>query len=713
MPNKSKNTIARKSDQRVNQADLALSYAKRGWAVFPVHTVKAGICTCKNGSSCGSPGKHPMTPAGFTDASKSRKQIRAWWKTYPKANIGIASGQSSGLLVLDLDRRNGGFDTLAGLEKELGSLPPTLVASTGGGGEHRLFRHPAFPVRKDNRGIYFGKGIDVLADGAYFIASASRHVSGDKYRWLNDHCIVDLPSAWTERLKKSEIDRLADSKKIPEGTRNDSLTRYAGKLRRKGHSEVEILQAVTKFNRKKCVPPLDKEEIAKIVRSVAKYEEGTPKDGVDELQTLAQLILDRHYHNGRHIIVGGDKQLWSYDGKVWRPQGEEILKRQVRDAFNASSLAGKRDAMPVVKQVVELIRLAAFRDDDPLSFKREPRPVINCLNGELWLRDDHKIEFRDHHFSSYQTSCLQVKWNPKAECPLYNRAVRKIFEKNRALVKFWNELVGYLIQPSRPVPLILILHGAGSNGKTALMRTVMRLLGEDMVAAQSIDSLSGNRFATAALVGKRILLDDDVRAGIKLPDGELKRLSEEKEISAERKHGAQFNFVVRTVPVLICNNTPSLADVSVGMQRRLLVVPFRASFLGNKADKTLFPKIHAEELEGVLVKSIRGFLRLSRRRLNFKRPRRVKRATDLFLASANPLPAFLKECCSRVQGASVSVQKLYQSYEEWAKLSGVTMTQQRLTFRRNLEHLGFVISRSNRGQVVKGIALRSLSIPPQ
>ena len=89
---------------------------------------------------------------------------------------------------------------------------------------------------------------------------------------------------------------------------------------------------------------------------------------------------------------------------------------------------------------------------------------------------------------------------------------------------------------------------------------MVKLLGQAQVQAQRVEELEKNRFAMGSLLGKLLYLDDDVRAGARLPDGILKTISEAKEVTGENKYKPQFNFVVRTVPLLLCNNVPSLAD---------------------------------------------------------------------------------------------------------------------------------------------------------
>jgi hypothetical protein len=72
-----------------------------------------------------------MTSHGVKDATTDRGQIKSWWGASPNANIGIATGSESGILVLDIDPRNGGARSLKRLKKELEPLPDTITAMTG------------------------------------------------------------------------------------------------------------------------------------------------------------------------------------------------------------------------------------------------------------------------------------------------------------------------------------------------------------------------------------------------------------------------------------------------------------------------------------------------------------------------------------------------------------------------------------------------------
>ena len=87
--------------------DAALGYAERGWAVLPLEWIDNGKCSCAKNPCSGKPGKHPRSGIGAKSATTDPVKIRAWWSKWPRANIGIATGSTSGLLMLGPDGRKG------------------------------------------------------------------------------------------------------------------------------------------------------------------------------------------------------------------------------------------------------------------------------------------------------------------------------------------------------------------------------------------------------------------------------------------------------------------------------------------------------------------------------------------------------------------------------------------------------------------------------
>ena len=145
---------------------LALRYAALGWHVLPIL-----------------PGtKKPAISGWQTEASTDPRKIRAWLQEFPRANIAVHCGLS-GLVVVDVDNRNGGDKTLATLERKHGCYlwdSGCLIADTPGGGQHYVARMPA-GVRM---GSSLGDGLDLLHLNHYFLVASSVGANGRGYEWL-------------------------------------------------------------------------------------------------------------------------------------------------------------------------------------------------------------------------------------------------------------------------------------------------------------------------------------------------------------------------------------------------------------------------------------------------------------------------------------------------------------------------------------------------
>src|SRR6266852_4672441 len=90
----------------------AVSYARLGWHVFPLHTPlpdQSPPCSCGN-LKCEQPGKHPREKGWQQSATTVEAVIKRWWGQWPEANIGLVTGPANGLWVLDVDQRHDGLD---------------------------------------------------------------------------------------------------------------------------------------------------------------------------------------------------------------------------------------------------------------------------------------------------------------------------------------------------------------------------------------------------------------------------------------------------------------------------------------------------------------------------------------------------------------------------------------------------------------------------
>src|SRR5262245_42819055 len=90
--------------------NAALAYARAGYPVLLVWGIRAGHCRCPAGKKCETPGKHPIGLRWKQRATLDPARIKAAFAKYPGANVGIMP--PPGCVILDIDPRNGGDETL-------------------------------------------------------------------------------------------------------------------------------------------------------------------------------------------------------------------------------------------------------------------------------------------------------------------------------------------------------------------------------------------------------------------------------------------------------------------------------------------------------------------------------------------------------------------------------------------------------------------------
>lgn len=268
--------------------DDALAYAARGWHVYPAHNVrKDGACTCRDGASCGSPGKHPRTPHGAADASTSPERIREWWKRWPDARVGMNTG-ASGVVVLDVELHGAtdGRPTWENLAAAHPGLDETLMAGTPHGGWHGFYAANGERVGKPS-GFPLGDGIEVLGiGGAVILPSAA---SPDRDWWPNHEPdarpLAPLPRPIVERVAfasahREDAGEPAPAEEMPdeigEGGRRGYLLKMAGALRAVGAPEKTINVALQGINRTVCKPPRTERHVDQIARDIAAKPPGYP-----------------------------------------------------------------------------------------------------------------------------------------------------------------------------------------------------------------------------------------------------------------------------------------------------------------------------------------------------------------------------------------------------------------------------------------------------
>jgi hypothetical protein len=240
----------------ITKLEAALTYASWGWHVLPLVPND----------------KRPASAHGVHDATTDLDKIRAWWAQNPNYNIGIAAGEKSGIVVFDIDPRNGGSESWDDFTTEHGGVPDGICQLTAGGGEHHIAQW-----RDGLKSCELRPGVDFLANGRYFVVAPS-NVNDREYVWEESSdptdgiCPFVIPESWLAAMAVRKVIVTATDGELITGNRNAGLASMAGSMRRSGFSASEIYAAIMTANAERCDIPLPLSDVKRIAESIARYE---------------------------------------------------------------------------------------------------------------------------------------------------------------------------------------------------------------------------------------------------------------------------------------------------------------------------------------------------------------------------------------------------------------------------------------------------------
>lgn len=234
--------------------------------------------------------KNAKTPAfsGWqNEATNCSKTAELWFKD-TEYNIGILTGERSGVNVIDVDIK-GLVDGRKSLEEHYGSLETehkVLQFKTASGGYHIPVKWTPETDVKNGVNVSGLDGVDIRGNGGFIVASPSVVIIDGiaKSYQVNDTSLhMSEPVGWmkdllTSHKSKKKLSSKVTNEFVPEepmigikqGSRNDKLFRYASHLRwhgmDKGMVKGFILQAA-----KLCSPIFPEDEAIQVVNNAFNY----------------------------------------------------------------------------------------------------------------------------------------------------------------------------------------------------------------------------------------------------------------------------------------------------------------------------------------------------------------------------------------------------------------------------------------------------------
>lgn len=620
-----------------------------------------------------------------------------------------------------------------------------------------------------NSEIYSSWKDRLIADYPYFDDGAkdsARFLFGVKNAVVE---VYDGDITIDEFLADSFAEWDAAQGQIPEGSRNKTMSHYAGRIiKRLGNTEEAHKQFLKEAE--KCSPPLDDAELAGIWTSAVKFgvkvaaQEGyippeqynqdfllMPEDFSDVGQAI---VLSREYLDRLRFSPATDYIV--FNGSFWEEsqpnaQGiaQELTARQLEEAETEIQRCMKEmsdnGAWAMLAAMGAKKAMAAFNEAQRRSFEKyeraetyrkyaikrrdtkyisaalkEARPMIQIeqrildadeflLNLPSGTCDLRTGAIREHNAQDYITK--QTAVDPSGDgMDVWEDALQTFFQGDADLIRYVQEIVGLAAIGKVYIEALVIAYGEGRNGKSTFWNTIARVLGT-YSGNMSADTLTVGckrnvKPELAEAKGKRMIIAAELEEGMRLNTSNVKQLCSTDEIYAEKKYKAPFSYVPTHTLVLYTNHLPRVGAIDQGTWRRLIVIPFNAKIEGKADIKNYADFLFKTAGGAVLSWIIEGAKRVIGNDYKIVQPKVVRDAIQKYKENNDWLSHFLDDCCEMGDDFEAKSGEFYNAYRSYCLQMG-EYTRSTTDFYSALESTGVARKRTRTGVIIYGLKLKS------
>ena len=620
-----------------------------------------------------------------------------------------------------------------------------------------------------NSEIYSSWKDRLIADYPYFDDGAkdsARFLFGVKNAVVE---VYDGEITIDEFLADSFAEWDAAQGQIPEGSRNKTMSHYAGRIiKRLGNTEEAHKQFLKEAE--KCSPPLDDAELAGIWASAVKFgakvaaQEGyippeqynqdfllMPEDFSDVGQAI---VLSREYLDRLRFSPATDYIV--FNGSFWEEsqpnaQGiaQELTARQLEEAETEIQRCMKEmsdnGAWAMLAAMGAKKAMAAFSEAQRRSFEKyeraetyrkyaikrrdtkyisaalkEARPMIQIeqrvldadeflLNLPSGTCDLRTGAVREHNAQDYITK--QTAVDPSGDgMDVWEDALQTFFQGDADLIRYVQEIVGLAAIGKVYIEALVIAYGEGRNGKSTFWNTIARVLGT-YSGNMSADTLTVGckrnvKPELAEAKGKRMIIAAELEEGMRLNTSNVKQLCSTDEIYAEKKYKAPFSYVPTHTLVLYTNHLPRVGAIDQGTWRRLIVIPFNAKIEGKADIKNYADFLFKMAGGAVLQWIIEGAKRVIASDYKIAQPRVVQDAIQKYKENNDWLSHFLEDCCEIDPSYEAKSGEVYNTYRSYCNQMG-EYARSTTDFYTAIEAADFTRHKTKKGMLIRGFRLKS------
>ena len=435
-------------------------------------------------------------------------------------------------------------------------------------------------------------------------------------------------------------------------------------------------------------------------------------------------------HQGYLRSLGTIKTWLVWDGTRWKPSDyAEVFKFALETVQSIKTeieqAAGLTDAQNLKKwsvasesnsKTMAMLDMAAKHPSlvaKASSFDKQ-KMKLNCLNGVVDLGTG---QLNQRTSDDLHTKVIGTNFNPKAKCPNFDKFIKEVFGGDGELISWIQRAFGYSLTGSVQEQVLFICYGTGANGKSTLLDTISKILGDYSTNADFEMFLSNQKSdvrvmeAVGELKGIRLALASEVDASKRFNESLVKRLTGGDTLRGTKLQMGAFQFEPQHKLWFLCNHIPFARDGSHGFWRRIKILPFAQQFQGSSLDSALPDKLWAER-EGILAWMIRGAavwsneLQKTNGTTGLGPCKAIDQSIEEYRYDNDLSARFIEDCLVRDNDfGSVGARELYIAYQSWWSDNSDEDTPSEGIFSRRMEERGLKKTRTKARMVYKGVEL--------
>ena len=453
-----------------------------------------------------------------------------------------------------------------------------------------------------------------------------------------------------------------------------------------------------------------------------------------------ELLYDRI---GRNLIFIPELQVWyRWSDGYWKEYPVEAIRRSaaqviddmtrnIPDGLNNAQI-GEYLAWCIKSQTKHMVdAMVSLLPSTPGSNMIVPGAMLDSNNHLLGVRngvlDLHTGELREASRDDLITHVTACAYDADAGCPLFEQVVSDAFFGDRAMIDWFQRVLGYSLLGNPREQFFVIPYGNGSNGKSTILNAVRDVFGAYATSTPYTTFLTDGRNQASAggptehllrLKGKRFVYMSEPESGLQIRTSLVKSVTGGDALTARGVHGRKsVEFKPTWVIFMPTNHKPVVPDEDHGIWRRMKLLPFDRNFDDDKLiekDTALDEKLKAE-YEGILAWCVAG-ARLYLSSGLGSEPHKVKVAHDEYRTSMDVLADWLEDCWTVTGDFSdrVSALELWASWEKYAGRTGTLyLCNSSKSLGRRLANRKFRTWRSTKGRGFCGLIRKDRSANEQ